>query len=503
MKLIPTNLKDFYKTDHRRQYPRKSRVVYSNMTPRKSRYPGVDSVVVFGIQYFIKRFLQRNYQDNFFGLDKDLVVNRYKRRLDHSLGKSAVPIDHVADLHDLQHLPLSIKSLPEGTLCPIGVPFLTIRNTLDDFYWLTNDAETLLSNVLWPMITSATTAFEYRKVFDLYAHDTSDNGFFTKYQGHDFSFRGMFGPEAGIMSGASHLLSFRGTDTMPAIDFLEDYYNTDCEKEEIGVSVPATEHSVMCMGGNDNELETIERLITEIYPTGIVSVVCDTWDYWKVITQILPKLKDKIMKRDGKLVIRPDSGDPVDILCGQRDAEPGSCYHKGTIECLWDIFGGEYNNKGFRELDSHIGVIYGDSITLSRAKEINHRMKSKGFSTTNHVLGIGSFTYQHTTRDVYGFAVKSTYGVIDGKPVSLFKDPKTDSGEKTSAKGLLMVDENLKLHQEVTPKVEKTGLLAQSFLDGALTNVTSLSHIRIRIEEALREYVKNERGLTEEASVDL
>ena len=204
-----------------------------------------------------------------------------------------------------------------------------------------------------------------------YANETvgSDHGFIP-WQGHDFSFRGMSGIEDAIMSGAGHLLSFAGTDTIPAIDFLETFYNADCEKELIGGSVPATEHSVMCMGTKDNEIETFARLINVIYPKGIVSIVADTWDFWKVITEFLPLLKQQIIARDGQVVIRPDSGDPVKIIIGDAEAEKGSPAFKGAIECMWEVFGGTITDKGYKLLDQHIGLIYGDGITMERQQQI-------------------------------------------------------------------------------------------------------------------------------------
>lgn len=292
--------------------------------------------------------------------------------------------------------------------------------------------------------------------------------------------RGMFGNEAALISGAAHLLSFTGTDTIPAIDFLEKYYGADCEKELIGGSVPATEHSVMCMGGQDCEIETFSRLIDTVYPRGIVSVVSDTWDYWRVFDSILPKLRDKILRRDGKLVIRPDSGDPVAVICGDGDT-------LGSVERLWNIFGGTTNDRGFRELDPHIGLIYGDSITLERARAITEGLEKKGFASTNVVLGIGSYTYQYNTRDTFGFAMKSTYGEVNGKGVNIFKAPRTDSGIKKSAKGLLSVESPLDLNGDIWLKEEvgwheEGGLLETVFLNGHPTKFQTLAEIRARLE---------------------
>jgi len=302
----PLLLTDFYKVHHNRMYPENTTLIYSNLTPRKSRIKGVDKVVVFGIQHFINEYLIKKFDEYFFKKHLDEIKKEYERHIN-------VNTDHIGDLHELGYLPLEIKALPEGALCPIGVPLLTIKNTHPNFYWLTNYIETLMSAMLWQPITSATIAHEYKKLLSKYALETTGDASFVQWQGHDFSFRGMSSVESAILSGMGHLLSFTGTDTIPAIYQLEKSYNAD---GLIGASVPATEHSVMCMGTKEDEVETFKRLLN-IYPTGILSVVSDTWDLWKVLTEILPKIKEQILARDGKLVIRPDSGDPVDILCGE------------------------------------------------------------------------------------------------------------------------------------------------------------------------------------------
>lgn len=477
----PIALTDFYKTDHRRQYPKGTELVYSNLTPRGSRIEGIDRVVVFGIQYFMKEYLIKRFNEGFFKLEKSKVVAAYKRRLDTSLGVDAVAMEHVEALHDLGYLPIEIRAMDEGSRCPMRVPLLTIHNTLPEFFWITNFLETLLSAALWGPITSATIAYAYRVILNDYADKTSDIPEFVDFQGHDFSMRGMYGIEASCMSSAAHLLSFKGTDTIPAIDFLEEYYNADADKELVGASVPATEHSVMCVGGVEDEIGTFKRLITETYPSGIVSIVSDTWDFWKVMTEYLPKLKGEIMARDGKVVIRPDSGDPVEIICGTKYGKNEEDGKAGAVQILWDIFGGTINSKGYKQLDPHIGLIYGDSITMERCKAICSGLEKQGFASTNVVFGIGSYTYQYNTRDTFGFAVKATYAEVGGKPINIWKDPKTDDGLKKSAKGLLCVDNAMKLIEEVSMEESRTGQLKTVFKDGVITKPTSLAAIRNKL----------------------
>lgn len=479
----PLLLTDGYKVDHRRQYPTGTTLVYSNWTPRKSRIENVDEVVFFGLQYFIKKYIIHDFETYFFKQPKDVVVKKYARRINNYLGENQVGTKHLEDLHDLGYIPMVFKALPEGSNVPIRVPMFTMYNTIPEFFWLTNYFETLLSAVIWMPCNSATIARQYRIILDKFAHETSSIPDFVNWQGHDFSMRGMAGIEASVTSAAGHLLSFTGTDTIPAIDFLEDYYNADSDTELIGGSVAATEHSVMCMGTTEGEFETFRRLITEVYPKGIVSIVSDTWDLWKVLTDYLPRLKTEISKREGKVVVRPDSGDPILILCGNPDGKT-EMEKKGVVELLWDVFGGSTNAKGYKELIPQIGAIYGDSITLERASAICERLKAKGFASTNVVLGIGSFTYQYNTRDTFGFAMKATYGEVNGEGREIFKDPITDDGTKKSAKGLMqIVSENgkFKLIDQVSWEQEQQGELKEVFRDGKLLVDASLSEIRARI----------------------
>lgn len=515
----PLLMCDAYKVNHQLMYPKNTTMIYSNFTPRKSRMKGVESVVVFGIQHFIKKYLINKFKTDFFDRPLEEVIAEYKFAID-------VDTSHIEALHKLGYLPLKIKALKEGSLCPIGVPMLTVVNTKSEFYWLTNYIETLLSCQLWQPVTSATIAHEYKKLLTKFALETTGNSEGVQWQGHDFSMRGMSSVESAILSGMGHLTSFTGSDTIPAIYTLKSSYNAS---GLIGASVPATEHSVMCMGKKESEIDTFRRLM-QLYPTGILSVVSDTWNLWDVLTKILPTLKDEILARDGKLVIRPDSGDPVDIICGfaedcyqnekgewfelEGDQQYSEACVKGVIELLWDLFGGTINSKGYKELDPHIGAIYGDSITLDRANEICERLKAKGFTSTNIVLGIGSYTYQYNTRDTFGFAMKATYGEVikDNRnledpaaedtiePREIFKDPITDDGTKKSKKGLLRVgydwDDTIKkagddkipniicLDQQ-TWKQESKGLLEVVFEDGEIYNQTNLDEIRERINKEL------------------
>lgn len=464
MKLNSILLVDGYKVGHKFQYAPDTTFVFSNFTARSDRLAKglteyINGEILWaGLQGAVRE-LHEMFQTSFFNQPKEKVVAEYKRQMDNYLGVGAVATDHIEALHDLRYLPVEIAALPEGSLVPVRVPVFTINNTRHEFAWVTNMLETVLSSMVWQSTTNATVAFQYRMLIEDYAMKTGAPLDFVLWQGHDFSFRGMAGPEAATRSGAMHLLSFLGTDTVPAITYLEDYY--EGYKTYVGGSVPASEHSVSSTNilalqeqFKDTEDPLLEaekaffkRYITEIYPSGVASYVADTYDFWGVLTKVAPACKSEIMARTpnalglNKVVFRPDSGDPVDILCGNPNAETEH-ERKGAVEVLWDTFGGTITDKGFKVLDQHVGLIYGDSINLERCKMILEKLTAKGFASCNVVFGVGSYTYQYNTRDTYGFAIKSTATVVGDKFIKVFKDPKTDSGVKKSAKGLLVVVES-------------------------------------------------------------
>ena len=482
----PMLITDAYKLSHRDQYPKGTQYIVSNFTPRTSRSKEMNNVVVFGVQNLVCQ-IQSTWTQYFFQQKKEDVVQEYKKTISKFMGvpEEEVEVQHIESLHDLQYLPIEILSLPEGTVVNIGTPILLIRNTHPDFFWITNYLETWISHTLWGTCTSATIAYEFRKLLNSYAEETSSNLDFVQWQGHDFSMRGMWGFEAAAASGAAHLLSFSGTDTIPAVKWIEEIYGDT----PMAGSVPATEHSVMSLGSvvyEEGEFEAFKRLITEVHPKGIISIVSDTYDYWTAVSDFLPRLKDEIMAREGKVVIRPDSGDPVEVICGKhvwdfRYEGDLTNEQKGTVECLWDIFGGTINEKGYKELDPHIGLIYGDSITLSRCKEICRRLKLKGFASTNVVLGIGSYSYQYNTRDTFGFAMKATYGVVNGEHYQIFKSPKGDS-KKKSAKGIPIVHEDLSVTDNHTLEDLKSlpNAMVPYFLDGE-SWTTSFQEVKERL----------------------
>lgn len=488
---------DAYKLDHRRQYPEGTTRVYSNFTARSSRLADVHHTVHFGLQYFLQEILINRFE-KFFAADVEDVARDYTRKVNALLGENEVGNAHIRALHAKGYLPLRFCAVPEGTLVPIKVPTFTVENTDPEFFWLVNYIETAVSASYWQASTSATIAFNFKRILDLGAEATSSIPEFTAWQGHDFSFRGMSSIESACASGAGHLLSFTGTDTLAAIDWIDCYYPG--ENGFIGGSVPATEHSVMCAGGEEGEEATFRRLI-KLYRSGILSIVSDTWDFFGVIRKggILDRLKKEILERDGKLVIRPDSGDPADIICGTYrgkhaegiDGAFDTDEERGAVQLLWDIFGGTVNDKGFKELDPHIGLIYGDSITDVRAADIIARLAEKGFASTNVVFGVGSFTYQYNTRDTFGSAMKATWVEINGLSYNIRKAPKTDDGTKKSATGRLAVLTDLEgkliLVQKASEEQEALSLLQPVWEDGVFLRKQSFADVRKTLEQSALE----------------
>lgn len=487
---------DAYKLGHRYMYSEGTEVVYSNLTARGTRNPDItEGTVFFGLQAFLYRLNEK--WEVFFDLstsDLEEVLDGYTAFVTDLLGPNGVGSEQFRELHSVGHLPLRVRAFREGSIVPLRVPYFTIENTDPRFFWLTNYLETTISANMWHPITSATIAWSNRRLLDVRAIQSSDI-VAVDFQGHDFSYRGLENDFAAAVSGAGHLVSFKGTDTLPAIRFAQRYYDGD--NGFIGASVPATEHAVMCSGiavneaalgddkyGNNKalaELQVFERLIDQ-HPTGILSVVSDSFDLWKVVGEFTFDLRHKILARDGKLVLRPDSGDPELILCGDPDAPEGTPERDGVVNLLAGVFGTTLNAKGYKELDPHIGVIYGDSINRERADKITANLMRQGYASTTAVFGFGSFSYQYQTRDTFKMAVKATWTQVNGKGYDILKDPITDDGAKKSATGRLavrrMMDGRPYLIEHATAEQESDQVLELVYEDGKVLRHQSFADVR-------------------------
>lgn len=546
MQIHPLIAIDSYKLGHMVMYPENIANIYVNMTPRSLRHFSKlipegfnydNKIVAFGMDMAFKEVLH-NWQTQFFDKPFDYSWEIFSKTVPPFIGDAE---DYLANtktvlkcLHSLGSLPLVIKTLPEGSLIPVKTPVLTIRlkDGIDKMLkWLPTYLETQVSQNTWKPMTAATVVRLYRKIFEYWADKTCDDHSHVMFQGHNFADRGLAGTEDAIGCGIAHLTQSNGSDSVHSVYAAQAIFNYS--SPFFAASVPATEHSVMQLNIKAaNERETIKAII-KAYPKGIVSVVSDTEDYWKVISETLPSLKDEILARQPdsqglcKYVVRPDSGDPVDVICGTasypeftdqdelddwlteseeldgtifkfnekyyqitgfneflREYSSHSTYYdfegqmssrqctieelkidpttpqaKGTIELLWDTFGGTINSKGYKVLNPKIGCIYGDSITPARAHEICKRLEAKGFASSNIIFGIGSYSLGFHSRDTLGLAIKATAAWTDkGELIPVQKTVITDP-TKVSAIGLLHVDENFNLKVNVTPKEEATGML--------------------------------------------
>jgi nicotinamide phosphoribosyltransferase len=437
---------DHYKFIHKGLFPRGMDWLMATWTPRLSRIDGVNHVVNFGLQGVLAQLTQ-DFQTGFFDRDIDVVISEIRSEIEATYAKTNPRLAREFDyqpfrqLYELGYLPIVVNALPEGSFVPIRVPMFTVANTADNFGWLVGYIEVILSNRLWQGMTDATIANIYRRIFDRYADETSDTPEFAFLQGGDFSMRGLTDDQAAKRVGAAHLTSFGVTSTVSARPYVRQYY---AASSDVNCYAPSVEHAVMCAYGKD-EKQAFLALIDPVdgrLPDGNVTIVSDTYDFWRAVDQLLPEIREVILARNGKVSIRPDSGDPVKILCGDGDSDDPTI-RKGLVERLFEIFGGATNSKGYKVLDPHIGAVYGDSITPARAEAICSQLRAKGFASTNVVFGIGSYTYQYNTRDTFGFGYKATAAVIDGEFVKIFEDPATDRDKpnafKKSQKGLVAV----------------------------------------------------------------
>ena len=482
-------LKDFYKAVHSEMLNPGMTKSVSYYTPRKSRVNRWPKVVNFGLQMFSKNWLIDEFNENFFNRPEDEVVAEYKRVLDNAMGKDIYDINKVRKLHKLGYLPIEIISIPEGIEVPMRCPIFGITNTHDEFAWLPQALESLISAEVWyPMIT-ATVGHTYRQIVDKYYDLTCDDNIPHRRALGDFDFRGDMGVDAALKAAAGWLMSFVNTATVPAIPFMEQMYNCDCTKEEVGFGAVSTEHFVMCsnFAVDGDERTFLKRLLTELYPNTSFSCVCDSYDYWNVVENILPSLKDEIMAHNGCFLVRGDSGDCVDVVTK-------------TVFKLWELFGGTVNTKGYKVLDPHVKALYGDSITVERAEKIYQILMDNGFAASNVSLGVGSFSMhcieedgmlKPFTRDTFSSCIKACDAIINGKEYPIFKDPKTDretgDGFKKSQRGACRVflkDGELTYEDGLTYEESlKNNIMQPVFRDGKLLVDYTIKQVRNQLNK--------------------
>lgn len=473
---------DAYKLSHRILYPEGTEFVYSNMTPRANSYfKYSDKYIAFGSELFVERFLIDYWKTNFFDLEWETVAETYAYIIKNGLGDAVMDLDSVKYLYDLGYLPLEVKALPEGARAKVGVPMITVVNTDPKLYWLTNYIETALLSEVFPVFNAASIAREFKKIAVKFANETSDDLSHIPFQFHDFSRRGHHGNDSGLTTTVGHLTSFAGSDSIQAPLTASNYYNANLNEELVYGSVIASEHSVASSyGGKEYEENYFADLIHR-NPTGILSLVSDTYDYNRVIEEILPSLHKEIMERDGKLVVRPDSGNIKETLLY-------------TLHHLYDSFGGTTNTKGYKVLDPHVGILWGEGITLDNLPGIMQAIMDEGFDVSNVVFGVGAYSYSVlNTRDTFGTAFKTTLVQVNGEERKVSKEP-TGSALKRSALGGVSVHLDTEtneylLHDNLSFNDvlgnHEGDALEVIFKDGVRTRHTDFKDIRKAIEQTI------------------
>ena len=550
---------DFYKATHLMQFRPEIATLTSYLTPRGSRLSTTNKMVWFGIQGFIQKYLIEDFRDNFFNKPFDEIENEFHECLGRGLGYSRERVDEtlvkIRELYNLGYLPVEINAFPEGTLVPMGVPALEIKTTVPGFAWTGQALESLLSCSIWHPCVSATVAYEYAQVAKRAYDATVDDNISWKTAMCDFSLRGQESHESAVASSAAWLTCFYNSSTVDAREYIKHNYWDDavCDKNHVLLydnlkigGLTSTEHSVMTSDYAliGDERETYRRLLTEVYPDVSFAAVCDSYDFWNVLTNILPSLREEIEAHEGFLGVRHDSAEPVKALCGlpifeahqvvfnefephdhveneisdtmidslyefindsrpeefckdiesyvrviyktnlgtydkvyritpnwtnERGAYTSDKYYfiedygvkyvrettwqdKGMVETLYELFGGTTNSKGYKVMNPKLKAVYGDSITIPRARAIYERLEEKGFAANNVSLGVGSFSMEAIeengelkpfTRDTFSIAIKATYGTtFDGKEIEIYKDPKGFS-QKKSLRGICVPYLNL------------------------------------------------------------
>lgn len=574
---------DFYKVTHMQQYNTGITHFTSYLTPRGSRFKNIDKMVVFGIANFVNEILYKDFNENFFGKHWLDIYEDLIEVLSDGLGYSLPTIKEtelkIKKLYNLGYLPIELNGLPEGTLCPMGVPAIEIRSTHPDFAWVAQSIESILSCEFWHPAISATMALEYKKIAKAAYDKTVDDDISHMTAMCDFSMRGQESYASSVASGAAFLTSFYNCSTIESRRYIRENYN-DTKPERVN-GLTSTEHSVMCSDYAicGDERETFRRLLTEVYPDTSFAAVADSYDFWNVVTNILPSLREEIEAHKGFIGIRHDSDEPVHALCGIKSInlnkilcgepevnnfedfeslvyeivnddlhfdeveevyfeykfkditykgvfdiipyvesydhkgrewiayettflrEERTPEDKGMVESLYELFGGYTNSKGYKVMNPKLKAVYGDSITIPRAKEIYKRLEEKGFAANNVSLGVGSFSMECLeedgilkpfTRDSFSIAVKATYCIYNDngeeKEIFIYKDPKGCSGKK-SLKGLCRVVEDYKeikvvqeLNQQQYDVLKPASLFVNYFKDGNV-NKYSFKDIRSRMED--------------------
>jgi nicotinamide phosphoribosyltransferase len=456
-------LADAYKYSHHKLYVPGTTKIYSYLESRGGLF---DNTLFYGLQYFLKEYLEG------VAFTKE-DIDEAEQTLNGVFGRSGVfnraNFEYILKVHGGK-LPVRIKAVAEGIAVPVKNVLLTIENTDPKCFWLTNFLETLLMQVWYP-VTVATLSHEVKKTvqhfFDLSVeeeqHGTID------FVLNDFGFRGVSSVESAGLGGSAHLVSFNGSDTVYASTFAKEYYQA---KKIYGMSVPATEHSIMTLLGREGEKKVFAHIL-DAYPEGIISCVSDSYDIFNAVGDLWGKeFKDQILNRNGRLVIRPDSGDPIQTLLR-------------VFDLLFERFGYTVNRKGYKVLPTQIRVIQGDGVDYQSINEIYKALMEKKISAENLVLGMGGALLQKVNRDTQKFALKCSYAEVDGKSIEVKKSPLelNEKGElvqsfKTSKAGRLKLITEQNTYRTVSETDAGEDVLQTVFENGVLKKSYTFEEIK-------------------------
>lgn len=453
---------DSYKLNHWNQYLEGTQGVYSYFESREgAEFP---YTVFFGLQAILKRYLVGDVVKE---TDIDIAAKIAKAHFgDNGFLKSA-RWDHIMWDHKGK-LPLRIKAVPEGTKVPTGNVLMTVENTCDECYWLTNAMESLLVHTWYPS-TVATLSTHTIEMIGGYLDKTGCTRDGLGFMLHDFGYRGASSHESAALGGAAHLLSSRGTDTLPGMLAALEYY--DANLDDLAFSVPATEHSIMTARGEDGEMDLLGELL-ENYPSGILSVVSDSYNVMNFVRSAVEHYGDQIMARDGKLVFRPDSL--------RNDDDTPEKQMVGLSNLLYSSFGGTINEAGYKELDPRVGLLWGDGIDPDGIERILDFCYEEGFAASNYVFGMGGGLLQKVNRDTQRFAFKCSAQKHNDEWVSVKKNPLDQTKRSKAGRLMLLKDEHGDYKTEAT-NTPNLGELVTVFEDGELVKEYTFDEVRANL----------------------
>lgn len=456
---------DSYKLNHWNMYPPNTEHVYSYFESREGAF--FPKTPFFGLQYLLQEYLCGRVISKSAIDEAEWVC---KHHFNNGEYFNRPMWEHIVVAHG-GRLPIKIKAVPEGVRVPVGNVLMTVENTDPKCFSLTNALESLLTHVWYPSTVCAL-SHEVKTLIGRYLNETSMSSSSLPFMLHDFGYRGVSSEESAALGGAAHLVNFLGTDTIAGMMCAMDNYGASPE-DDLGFSVAATEHSIMTSLGASGEMKVLKHLL-EKYPTGILSVVADSYDYYRFVGDYVGSVfKDLILERDGIFVVRPDS---VTLAHNNPAKLVG-----WTLGCLGEKFGYEVNGKGYRVLNPKVRVIWGDGIDIKGIADILATAKDLQYSAENLVFGMGGGLLQKVNRDTQRFAFKSSAQCRDGEWHDVYKAPLDKS--KSSKRGrlkLVMGDDGM---ETVSIADGRDDLLETVYENGVLRKRYTFAQVR---ENALK-----------------